>query len=133
MRQPWAALALVHTESFETALHAIRERRCPPTRIGEDEHANRASLPVAEGLEHEPLGRSGLSRQNSGDRRNSRARLCSEKGERDVEALDRSTATEVALAPANELDDDILRNLERDEEPDPVIARDGSSRHHADV
>ena len=123
MWQPWAALALVHTETLETALHAVRERRGPPTRIGEDEHADRASLPVAQRLEHERLGRSGLSRQDLGDRRHRRAGLRSEKGERDVEALDRSTAIEVVLSPANELDDDVVRNLERDEEPDPVIAR----------
>jgi hypothetical protein len=126
-------LALVHTETFETALHAIRERCCPPTRIGEDEHADRASLPVAERLEFEPLGCTGLPRKDRGDRRHRRAGLCPEKGERDVEALDRSTTTEVALAPTNELDDNIVRDLERDEEPDPVIALDGSSRHHADV
>ena len=120
MRQPRAALALVHAETFETALHAIRERRCPPTRIGEDEHADGASLPVADRLEHEPLGRSCLSGQDLGDRRHRRAGLRSEKGERDVEALDRSAAIEVALSPANELVDDILGNLERDEEPDPV-------------
>lgn len=133
MGQPRAALALVETKPFETALYAIRERRCTPTRVGEDEHADGASLPVAQRLELEPLGRCGLARQDRADRRHRRARLRAEKRERDVEALDRPTPIEVALAPADELHHDIVRNLERDEEPDPVIGADGSSRAHADV
>ena len=123
MRQPRAALPLVHAETFEIVLYAIRERRCPPTRIGEDEHADRAGLPVAQWLELEPLRRSCLSRQDLGDRRQRRAWLRSEKRERDVKALDRSTVSEVALSPANELADDVGRDLERNEEPDPVIER----------
>ena len=50
-----------------------------------------------------------------------------------MEALDGPPAREVLLAPGHEIADDVLRELEREEEPDPVIALDGTRRRHADV
>ena len=42
-------------------------------------------------------------------------------------------ARQVLLAPGDEVDDDVLRELQREEEPDPVIAPDGTRRGHVDV
>jgi hypothetical protein len=59
--------------------------------------------------------------------------LPSEKGECDVKAVDEAATVEMAPPPPNELVHDVVGNLERDEEPDPVIDLDGSSWRHVGV
>ena len=46
-----AALPLVDAEALETELHALGEGRRSAARIVEDEHADRARLAVAHGLQ----------------------------------------------------------------------------------
>src|SRR4029450_2402301 len=102
------------------------EGRCPAARIGEHEHPDRARLAVPHGLEEELLGGSHLPVQDVDDALELATRPWAEKGQGDVEALDGPAGREVPLAPFDELGDDVLRELEREEEPDSVIAHDGT-------
>ena len=99
VRQPCAALALVDAEVLETPLHAIGERCRMPARVGENEHADGARLSVAHGREHERLGRRRLAAHDLGDRAHVRARLRTEKGERDVEAVERAGLARRCCSP----------------------------------
>ena len=121
MRQPAATLPFVDAEALETELHALGEGRRSAARIVEDEHADRACLAVAHGCQQERLGCSCLPAEHGHDPLELAARPRAEESEGDVEALDGSSARKVLLAPGHKLDDDVLRELEREEEPDPVI------------
>jgi len=126
VRQPGAALPFVDAEPLESELYALCEGRCPAAWVGEDEHADRARLAVPHGLEEELLGGSRLPVQDVDDPLELATRPRAEKGKGDVEALDGPAGREVRLAPSDELGDHVLRELEREEEPDPVIALDGT-------
>ena len=126
-------LALVDAEVLETPLYAIGERCRIPARVAEDEHADGTRLSVAHGREHERLGGRRLAAHDLCDRAHVRARLRTEKGERDVEAVDAPALLKMLLAPVPKRAAHFHGNLERDEEPDPVTALDRSARGHGDV
>ena len=67
MRQPRTTLPLVHAEPLEPTLHTVCERSGPSGRIREDEHPDRARLPIASRLENERLGSRGLPTQDVDD------------------------------------------------------------------
>jgi hypothetical protein len=124
--KPGPTLPLVHAETREARLHTLRECRRAAARIGEDEHADGAGLSVTERLQVEGLGRRGLPAKRVDDGVERSPRLSAEECERDVKALHMSPGGEMSRAPAAEGGGHVVRNLEREEEPDPVIASDGS-------
>ena len=137
MGKPRPALRGVHPELLETALQPTGERRRLAAPIGEDEHADGARLPVAHRLELERSRRGSLVAQRAQDRLEGAPRLSAEEGQRDVEALHPpdvcSPMRGVQLAPADELRDDVVGELERQEEPEAFISIDGSRSAHAGV
>jgi hypothetical protein len=130
VREPWAALALVHAELLEATLDTLCELRRAPAGIRQDEHADRAGLAIPHELELERLDRLCFAAQEIGDRLHQGTRLRSEERERDVEGLENSTAAEGAPSPPDDLGADVVGHLEGEEEPDPVIAADGSAPGH---
>ena len=122
------ALALVHAEVDESCLHAIGERRGAAARIGEHEHPDGPGLAVAHDVELERLGRRSLTAQELGDRLDHGGRLRSEERQREVVAVERAPSSEVPISPAPELLRDLVRHVESEEQPDPVIAADGSGQ-----
>jgi len=107
VRKPRSRLSPVHPGLLEPSLEPIGEPSGLPTLIGEDEHADRASLPVAHGLEPERLGSGCLIPQNESDRVERRTRLTSKKREGDVKARHGPAADEVTLTPGDELGHDV--------------------------
>jgi len=133
VRQPGTALALVHAEALETELDALCERGRPTGRIGEDEHPDGLRLAVADRLEEEWLGLRRLVSKDVHDGPELALRPTPEKRECDVEAGDGSATREVLLSPADEGLDRVIRKLQREEEPDPLISLDGTRRAHLAV
>ena len=133
MRKPRPGFSPIHACLFQAHVKALSQSRGLPTRVGEDEHADRASLLVADGLEQKPCRECSLLAKDASDRVERLVRLASEECERDVEARRRPAAREMVLAPCNELLDNICRKLESEEEPEPVISLDGSAITHWDV
>ena len=137
MREPWAALRSVQPEPLETTLQPAGEGRRPPARIVEDEHADGAGLAVAHGLEVERIRPGCLLAERMQDGLERAPWPSAQEGERGVEALDGACGTlpsaEVLLDPANELRDDVVGKLEREEEPETVIALDGNRSAHVGV
>ena len=133
MRKPRSRLPLVHAGSLQSSLKPIGEPCGLPTRVGEDEHADRASLPVAYGLESKRRCGGCFLPKDVSDRLESLARLAAQKGERDVEARHGSTPGEMTPAPGDELLHDACRELESEKEPESVISLDGTACAHVDV
>ena len=132
MRKPRPCLSPIHTGLFETHVKALGQPRCLPTRVGEDEHADRSSLLVANGLEQKPFRDRGFFAQDAHDRLERFARLVSQECECDVEARRRPTPVEMALSPDDELSDHVGRKLESEKESEAVIPLDGSDSTHRD-
>ena len=136
MRKPWAALRGVQPEPLQTALQPACEGRRPPARIGEDEHADGARLAVAHGLELERIRPGRFLAESTEDAFERTPGPSAQERERDVEALDGACGIRPCaevLAPANELRDDVVGKLEREEEPETVIFLDGSRSAHVGV
>lgn len=51
VREPGAVLGLIHADPFQAPMQIFGERRRRPVLVAEDEHADAASFPVADGLE----------------------------------------------------------------------------------
>jgi hypothetical protein len=121
MREPRAALALVHAELLETDLNPGGEGRGGSGRVGEDEHPDRARFAIATDLELERPGRGSFAREQIDDRLENAAGLRPEECERDVLGPDRPGRREVSCSPLRELHGDVVGKLECEEEPEPVI------------
>lgn len=132
MWQPGAALALVHAKALESELNALRERGPATGRIPEDEHADGPRLAVAHRLEEKRRGLGRLTPEDVDDRLERTPLLAPEERERDVEAGDVPSG-EVLPAPVDERLDGPGRELQRKEEPDPVISPDGSRQARVPV
>ncbi len=102
-------------------------------RIGEDEHPDRARLPVPDGLEGEGLGRASLAAYGVEHGWKDRSKLVTEERKRDVEFMEPSPAGEVGGTPLRERPGDVCRHLECEKEPEPLIPLDGTRPTHPDV
>ena len=131
MWEPRASLGPVDAELLEPRVDVCRQ----PTRLAawvfEDEHAHRARLAVAHRPERERDRLASGFPQNGDDRVKVGAWARPEEGERDVKALDRASALEVPLSPADERVNHVVGKLEIEKEPEPVIPTDGSGSVHA--
>ena len=150
MRKPRPRLSPVHTCLFETSVKALGQPRRLPAWVGEDEHADRSSLLVADGLEKKRCRYGRFLAQDALDWLERFARLVSQECECDVEARRRPTPSlcatgicscrfrscartaEMALSPDDELSDHVGRKLESEKEPESVISLDGSDSTHRD-
>ena len=131
MWEPRASLGPVDAELLEPRVEACRQ----PTRLAawvfEDEHAHRARLAVAHRPEREWARLPSGLPQDADDRVEVRPWARPEEGKRDVEALDRASALEVPLPPADERVNHVVGKLESEKEPEPVIPTDGTGSVHA--
>lgn len=132
VRKPRPGLSPVHTGLFETSVKALGQPRRLPARVGEDEHADRSSLLVADGLEMKRCRGGSFLAQDAPDWLERFARLVSQECECDVEARWRPTPIEMTLSPDDELSDHVCRELESEKQPEPVTSLDGSDSTHRD-
>src|SRR5262249_15358857 len=133
MGKPGAALRGVQPESLETCVQASGEPRRAAAAIGQDDHPDRAGLPVARRLELERPRRRRLLAKRDQDRLEVASRRPSEERERDVEARHATAARELSFPPALELVDGVVGQLEGEEESDGVIPLDGTGWAHVVV
>lgn len=131
MWEPRASLGLVDAELLEPRVEACRQPTRPAVWVFEDEHADRAGLAVAHRPKRERDGLASGVPQNADDRVEVGVWARPEEGKRDVEALDRASALEVPLPPADERVNHVVGKLESEKEPEPVISTDGSGSTHA--
>ena len=133
MRQPATPLPVVHAEVLEAALDALGEISRASTSVIEDEHPHGARLAIHARLEHEWLRCRRAVTQDVEDLCEPGAWLGTEERESDVERVDAAPDRQVLSAPLRERRCDLIRNLEGQKEPDPLIALDGIPSGHVDV
>ena len=87
MRKPWTLLGLVDPEPRQPPVNVFRDSRRMPAPILEDEHSDRARLPVPSRDEHGPLSAFAPFTQRSGNRVDLTGRSRAEERDRDVQVL----------------------------------------------
>ena len=130
MGKPRTRLSTVAAESLETGLNPICQPRSVPRGILEHEHPDRPGLAVAHRGERERSGCRSLLAERLDDVAELGERANTEERKSDVKARRRATPDELLLPPLDELGDHVVRHLEREKEPGPLIPLDGSSCAH---
>ena len=102
MWEPWASLGPVDAELLEPRVEVCRQPTRLAARVLDDEHADRARLAIVHRPEREGDRLASGFPQNADDRVEVGAWARPEEGKRDVEALDRASALEIPLPPADE-------------------------------
>src|SRR5581483_7715662 len=135
VRKPGAPLAAVDAERLEPLLDVVCECRRAPADVGEHHHRHGPRLAVA--VDSEPVV--ALRRRGGAERVDDRGQLgrraVAEEGERDVQVVARHDAEagrERAGLPAREIVEHVVRELQREKEPETLIAPDASGRGHTE-
>ena len=131
MREPGALLGLVDADPLEAPMEILGEPGGALRFIRPDEHPDAACLSVADRCEPRLLRRGGRLPERVCDRVQLTMWTMSEKGQSDVQALPREDAIgirgrEYGLLPLHQPVEGGFRQAKTDEEPNTIIAADGS-------
>src|SRR5690349_10927752 len=124
MRQPGPPLAATDAELLEPLLDVVCEQARAAAPVLEDEHAHASRLAVASGCEADLACPSSRVAERADDRLELPGGAVPEEGERDVQVLapHETDVRQLLALPALDLVEGVVRQAQREEEPEPFIA-----------
>lgn len=134
VRKPRTLLTVVHAEPLEPALKVVREPRRCSADVGQHQHPDTSSLPVALGHEPDRVGGRGGLAQSSEDGLQLRHRSMAEEGERDVQLLARDAASpvDVHVLPATQGIERLVMEAKATEQACSLTTFEATGESHTD-